>query len=343
MLADLKLRQIAIAVGVPTEAEARAALGAAAGRADLAELRLDYFCEPVKLDRLIGERPLPIIATNRPPREGGRSQQIESTRLALLVRAAQLGAEYVDVEWDAVTPTLLEDLRGAGSRVIVSRHRFDAMPPDFSAWPDQLARLGADVVKVVGTASRPRDVRAVWDVLERATVPIIAIAMGESGQASRVAALRYPYAFLTFAAPGTGQSTAPGQVSLDELLNVFHARTIGPTTDLFGVTGPGELTTPTRALNQALAGARLNSVALPFPPGGGPLVENVAAFIGGPVAGWYLPSGYPTEALRANLPGITVAATAGHVNALRIETGGLAGAWLDAVPDVAGWLAERNH
>ena len=71
----------------------------------------------------------------------------------MLLRAAELGAEYVDLEWDAASPKAMSALRSAGARVIVSRHDFAAMPPDLAdGWWPALAALEPDVVKVVGTA-----------------------------------------------------------------------------------------------------------------------------------------------------------------------------------------------
>src|SRR5262250_2740748 len=171
--------------------EALAALDAIAAKAEVVELRLDFFEEPFDLPRLLRDRRLPVIVTHRPRREGGRSDALEYERVAVLREAADLGADYVDVEWDAATLALLDPIKAAGARVLVSRHSFEEMPADFEDWAKLVIDLGADVVKIVGMARDPRDVVPVLRVFLAATLPTIAIAMGEAGLPSRVLALRY--------------------------------------------------------------------------------------------------------------------------------------------------------
>jgi len=235
---------------------------AAAAGADLAELRLDLFDGRHELARVIAERPLPVIATLRPPREGGRCDAPDATRLRLLVAAARWGAEYVDLEWDAATPAALDDLRGAGASVIVSRHDFAGMP-DLEGWAEEIARRGPDVVKVVGTAREPRECAPALRALARAERPTIAIAMGAAGLATRVLALRYDRCFLTFAALPDG-GTAPGQIAIDEMLRVYRARSIGPNTAVHGLFGRSVDPEAVELENRRLAEAGRDAVAVPF-------------------------------------------------------------------------------
>src|SRR6202011_3216768 len=98
-------RMLAIAFGPPTMAEALAGLPQIRAQADCVELRLDLFEEPFDLPALLYEcGDLPVVATLRPPDQGGKSPLGADERLKVLVRAAELGAEYVDLEWDAATP-----------------------------------------------------------------------------------------------------------------------------------------------------------------------------------------------------------------------------------------------
>ena len=126
-------RLLAIAFGPRTMAEAMAGLPQIRQQADCVELRLDLFEEPFDLAVLLRERgDLPVVVTLRPPHEGGKSTLPPNERLEVLLRAADLGAEYVDLEWDAASPEAMSALRSAGARVVVSRHDFSAMPP---IWP----------------------------------------------------------------------------------------------------------------------------------------------------------------------------------------------------------------
>jgi 3-dehydroquinate dehydratase/shikimate dehydrogenase len=244
-----------IAVALPSPdglAEAKSA------GADLAELRLDLFDQPYDLGRLLRRRrPLPVIVTLRPPREGGRCELPDAARLKQLTFAAGMGAEYVDVEWDAVTPDVIAELREAGAHVIVSRHEFDRMP-DLEAWADQIAAMQPDVVKVVGTATTAADCAVALRVLERARLPTISIAMGAAGLPSRLLCWRYERCFLTFASLPSG-GTAPGQIEIGEMLDVYRARSIGPATATHKVS-PDQVIVE----NRRLAAASLDAIAIPL-------------------------------------------------------------------------------
>src|SRR5436305_6719682 len=98
-------RLLAVAFGPPTMAEALAGLPRIRAQADCVELRLDLFEEAFDLPSLLRERgDLPVVVTLRPPDQGGKCLLAADERLEVLVKAAELGAEYVDVEFDAATP-----------------------------------------------------------------------------------------------------------------------------------------------------------------------------------------------------------------------------------------------
>ena len=70
-----------------------------------------------------------MIVTCRAAWEGGRFDGAEADRLRILTQAAQLGAEFVDVEMEAEqrTPGMMLRLAGIGrgqTRIVVSQHTF---------------------------------------------------------------------------------------------------------------------------------------------------------------------------------------------------------------------------
>jgi 3-dehydroquinate dehydratase type I len=251
-------RLLAVALGLPTTADARRAMAALAGRADAVELRLDLMAEYDLPELLRGSRDssLGVVVTNRPLREGGRFAGSEAERARPLFEAADLGAEYVDVEGDA--PDLLDALarrRGGHTHLIASSHDFAAMPPDLPERRRRLAESGADVAKVVGTARSLLDNLPVLRALREATSPTIAIAMGAPGLISRVLCLRSDSCLLTFAAPDDAGGTAPGQIPLSSLVATYRAREIGPATLPYGVLSLA----PTRDETNDETIARLNA------------------------------------------------------------------------------------
>ena len=138
---------LAVAFGPPTMAEACAGCRAFASAADCVELRLDLFEEPFDLEVLLRERgSLPVVVTLRPPEQGGDARCPPDERLEVLLQAAELGAEYVDLEWDAASAA------GAGGSARGGRTR-DRLAPRFF---DDAAGSGRRVVARAGGAGRGR-------------------------------------------------------------------------------------------------------------------------------------------------------------------------------------------
>ena len=213
------------------------------------------------LPSILADRPCPVIVTNRAEREGGGFRGGEQERVRPLLEAVSLGAEFVDIEHDAVH--LIGD-RGE-TRLIVSHHDFTAMPPDLRQINRELAAKGADVVKTAGMASSVLDSLRVLEALAESPMPAIAIAMGECGLISRLLSLRYESCVLTYASLDTGEPVAPGQLSVSDMRDVYQAQSIGPETNIFGVLDttqpPNSLL---RSLNAEPRWSGINGVWVPF-------------------------------------------------------------------------------
>ena len=324
---------LAIAFGPPTMAVACAGLPRIRAEADCVELRLDLFEEPFDLSVLLRERgDLPVVVTLRPPDQGGRSPLEADARLKVLVRAAELGAEYVDLEWDAATPAALAAVRAAGAQAIVSRHDFGGMPADLAErWWPQLAALGADVVKVVGTASGPTDCMPLFRALCRADRPTIAIAMGERGLASRVLALRSDQCFLTYAAVADSAGTAPGQLTMREMREVYRADRLRSTTRVFGLLGPHAESDRVAEYNAWFEADGFDCVAVPFTADSDAAVI-VAAYRELPVSGWHVHGDSLQREVALALDELApAAAQQSKVNAIvRRADGALVGHWVES-------------
>jgi 3-dehydroquinate dehydratase type I len=280
---------LAVAYGPSTMAQALADLPRIRAQADCVELRLDLFDEPFDLPALLDAcGALTVVATLRPPAEGGRSPLPAVERLKVLVEAARLGAQYVDLEYDACSPAALDGLRAKGAQVVVSRHDFASMPLDFAdRWWPELAELGADVIKLVGTARDVRDCLHVFKAFSRADRSTIAIAMGAPGLITRVLALREEQCLLTYAALGQATSTAPGQLTLDEMRQTYRVERLRPTTLVFGLLGPHAEQTRLAEYNAWFAQDGRDGVAVPFATSSD-AAGIVSAFRELPVHGWHI-------------------------------------------------------
>jgi len=248
-------------VACATTEEARREYLAADPRADLVELRLDGIRD-LDPDRLLGAAGKPKLITIRSRQQGGAAPA--AARAALLRRALEARVEYLDLEMEDQD---LPFLRRTGStRVVLSFHDLVATPIDLPALYARLraARPGA-LVKIVTFAEVPSDILRVRDLL-RAAEPgsLIALCAGAKGVPSRILAPLWGSAAL-FAPRRGGTPSAPGQVSLEDLFEVYRADAITPDTRLLGILGhPLAHSLSPRVHNAALTALGLNTRYLPF-------------------------------------------------------------------------------
>lgn len=208
-------------------AESNAAIHAAAAPvaplADVIEIRLDGLREPLQAT-CMSTLAKPVLVTNRPQWEGGLYTGSEAERIDQLVAALHLGARYVDIELRAAAGSrqrVQTEARSVGARVIVSSHDFvgTASTPQLHALLQQMIDSGADIGKIVTTATSPDDalrVLALQEPARAAGLPLCAFAMGVAGTITRLATLRLG-GFMTYAALSPEQATAPGQITIHTL------------------------------------------------------------------------------------------------------------------------------
>jgi 3-dehydroquinate dehydratase/shikimate dehydrogenase len=228
--------------------------------AQLVELRLDYINGEVNLRRLLADRPSPVMITCRRERDGGRWAGSEEQRLMLLRSAIAEGVDYVDLEDDvaAMIP------RFGKTKRIVSVHDFRKTPDDLEEIHARLASLDADVVKIATTANQTHDNLRVLQLMRGAKVPTVAICMGDIGTPSRILAGRFgaPFTFATFHHERT---LAPGQLSFQQMTEIYHYDRIDRDTVVYGVIGDpiGHSLSPI-VHNAAFRRLGINAVYVPF-------------------------------------------------------------------------------
>ncbi|MDZ7641896.1 MAG: type I 3-dehydroquinate dehydratase [Desulfurivibrio sp.] len=241
--------RLCVSLAQPGLDELLSAAAQAAPLADVLEIRLDALAAEAAttaVQRLTTELATPLLFTNRPRWEGGACDAAEERRLAVLLAALEAGAAYVDIELRAGAQAhrqLLAAARqcratasdpAAGRKVaataagpgqiIVSWHDFNTTPE--SAELAEIVRRqqasGATIGKLVTMAHSPRQVRRLLNLLELAEdldFPLIAFCMGAAGQISRLATCHLG-GYMTYAAAGGGQATAPGQLPAARLRQI---------------------------------------------------------------------------------------------------------------------------
>ena len=168
-----------------TEAAVAAALRASEW-ADVIEIRADYI-RNLDVRRLLREKPCPIIFTVRAGTEGGAFSGPEKSRLEILLKAAEEGADYIDVEFSAFWKAIID--RVPTERIIVSHHDFVSTPQSLETLLDAMSATGAGILKVATRARSLSDNLRIAKLLEYAKerrLNLIALAMGREGVPSRV-------------------------------------------------------------------------------------------------------------------------------------------------------------
>ncbi|KAL0289898.1 UNVERIFIED_CONTAM: Bifunctional 3-dehydroquinate dehydratase/shikimate dehydrogenase, chloroplastic [Sesamum calycinum] len=200
--------------------------------ADIVEIRLDHlksFNGRADIEKLIRECPLPTLFTYRPIWEGGQYDGDENSRFDALRLAMELGADHIDIELKAAHEfnNFIRGNKPEKCKVIVSSHNYDNTPSaeDLGNLVARIQAAGADIVKFATTALDITDVARVFQIMVHSQIPIIAMVMGERGLISRILCPKFG-GYLTFGTLEPGKVSAPGQPTIDELVNIFNIRLI---------------------------------------------------------------------------------------------------------------------
>ncbi len=228
--------------------------------AKLIELRLDYIGRSIDLTRLLKNRPTPVVITCRRKEDGGRWDRSEEERLVILRSAIAMGVEYVDLEDDIATKIP----RYGKTKRIISSHNFEGTPDDLELIHSELSKLDADIVKIAALANTFSDVRRMLHLMKNAKVPTIAISMGDIGTVTRILGPSFGAPF-TFCVYSSERRVAPGQLTFDQMLNLYRVDTIDAKTKLYGVVAdPVAHSYSPLIHNSAFAAQEINARYIPF-------------------------------------------------------------------------------
>jgi 3-dehydroquinate dehydratase type I len=191
---------------------------------DLIEIRLDYLEGPCDLEGIRGASGLPLIATNRGMDQGGISPHTDSERMKPVIRACEAGFDYADIELALPQADQIADkVKDLGAKAIISHHDFSGTPPRERLDEIMTGMLGAgaDICKIVGTATSQGDNLMYLNLIqENPSVSLVSFGMGRTGLLSRVFSplLGAPY---TYASSEAGRESAPGQLTVQELRQIY--------------------------------------------------------------------------------------------------------------------------
>jgi 3-dehydroquinate dehydratase/shikimate dehydrogenase len=243
-LLPLRMPRVCLAVTASDPADLLEKAESLARENPFLEFRLDYLSKPglglPKVKQFMEMNPhAVVIATCRRAANGGKFKGAIPAQLELLAKAAAAGCQLVDVELQSamkVKPEQLQKLR-ARAALVLSFHDFRGTKK-LEETLASMRKYPADFYKVVSTATTLYDNVTMMKFLEKESDrhSLVGLCMGEQGIVSRVLGVRAGSAF-TFAAVNPQEKTAPGQVTAQELRNVYRIEQIDAATRVYGVAG----------------------------------------------------------------------------------------------------------
>ncbi len=239
----LSSHRVCVAVGRPSRADVTASVAALVRAGErFVEIRLDYIATAREGLRAVAETSaawpdVRVLATCRRAACGGRFAGTVDEELDVLEHAIAAGAWGIDVAIESAEAAAARvDTVRRGACLVISSHDFERTPP-LDTVIARLRSVPADVYKIATTARTLNDsVRTLALPGAYPGVPIVGLAMGDLGVATRVLATARGHRW-TYAAPDADAVTAPGQISVDRLRCVYRIDAISASTAIVAAVG----------------------------------------------------------------------------------------------------------
>jgi 3-dehydroquinate dehydratase/shikimate dehydrogenase len=241
------------------------------------ELRLDWLENDAERDMFLKwltrakTEKAAFWATCRRRLGGGEFSGDAGAELYWLIRARQAGCGWCDLEVETLEELPGKSVRGFAvpENVLLSIHDFQRTPrlPGLGRLP---SRSGVDAIKIAAMSRSVVDSARLLRVAQKSK-QVVVVPMGEVGLAARILALREGSAL---AYGPVGATTAPGQIGLRELKELYRAHALTKKTKVFGVIGDpvGHSLSPLLH-NTGYIGKKVDAVFVPF------LVEKLEDFL----------------------------------------------------------------
>lgn len=230
--------------------------------ADLVELRLDFFevLDLEKIRKLKSLFSIPMLFTLRSSLEGGAFQGHEEERLQRILQLATLQPQYLDLENHI--PGIFFDIIASQYpeiKVINSYHNFKKTPEDLLLLYKEMQQKNAHFYKIAVRSESTLDAMRILKLLEQADKKLIAISMGIDGEPSRILGKAFGCP-ITYASLEECQSSAPGQLTVKTLTDIYRHKSLNSTTHLYGLIGnPVEHSISAETHNAFITNCKLNA------------------------------------------------------------------------------------
>ncbi len=241
--------------------EALRLISAYQSRVDGFELRWDYVkeCLLPDIQAIRGATNLPLIFTLRRQDQGGRYVHDEQQRFQDVLKLCEGHPEYLDLEWD-VPKNWITTIRQRypNLQIIGSYHHFENAT---FILPDE----DFDIIKVATYCHSSLDALKLLQLQKKASKPSIFIGMGTVSTFIRPLGPIFGR-FFDYASVSECNAVVEGQLSVDELLDIYRYRDINQHTRIYGLIGyPIEESLGHLYHNQAFIKNIVNAVYVKIP------------------------------------------------------------------------------
>lgn len=189
------------------------------------ELRLDYFekLDLKEIGSLLKLTALPVLLTLK-------------KNASWIKKLSTLGCAFMDLEYD-LSPQLFQTVDE--SQILCSYHHFEETPADLEKIFSKMRKQKAHAYKLATMAHSAIDALRMLNFVKTKTAGghrLSGICMGEEGQITRILG---PIVgnFIDYACLEEANSTAPGQLTLSELAEIYHYPHLNPQTEIYGLIG----------------------------------------------------------------------------------------------------------
>ena len=262
------VRRICAVVAAPTASGMHRQARVALRSTPTVELRLDWLKTDTERQRFLnllrkgGFPKATFLATCRRQESGGKFMGDIARQLHWLNQAREAGCQWCDIEMETLRELPEGFLRSypVPPQILLSIHDFERTPKlPKKIFVSQHGQV--DAVKIAAHTETIADSVRLLNVARRSR-NFVAVPMGNVGLPARLLALREG-SELAYAP--VAEATAPGQVSLKEMLQLYRSHLLTRRTRVYGVIGDpiGHSLSPLLH-NTGFAAGHVNAVYLPF-------------------------------------------------------------------------------
>ncbi len=198
------------------------------------ELRLDLFPK-INLDELKSLKHT-LMFTLRKTSHGGSFQGSEEDRENTILNLLSLEPSFFDLEYD-MNPSFLQKTipNHSHTKFIISYHNFQNTPENLEELYEIMTTYPAYGYKIAALSRSSNDALKML-LFSKKHPKLSVICMGDHGEFARVLG-KVAGNLIDYCALTEDEKTAPGQLTLKELLSIYNYPKLSPQTALYGLIG----------------------------------------------------------------------------------------------------------